>query len=50
MINGEATALYFSPEIFDTFSSKNIKSKDKVTISYYKNENGQNLLTAIEKE
>lgn len=49
-INGEATALYFSPEIFDTFGSKKLKSKDNVTMSFYKNENGQNILTAIEKE
>jgi hypothetical protein len=50
MINGEATALYFSPEISDTFSAKNLKEKDKVTISFYNNEHSQNILTAIEKD
>ena len=49
-INGEATELYFSPEISDTFSSKKLKSKDKVTLSFYKNKNGQNILSAIDKE
>jgi hypothetical protein len=49
-INGEATALYFSPEISDTFSSKKLKSKDKVTLSFYKNKNGQNILSAIDKD
>jgi len=49
-INGEAIALYFSPEVSDIFSSKKLKSKDKVTLSFYKNKNGQNILSAIDKE
>lgn len=49
-ISGEAIALYFSPEVSDTFSSKNLKLNDKVTISYYKNKESQNILTAIEKQ